>query len=478
MFEHDFYPTPQNVIEDILSGVNIINQTILEPSAGSGNIVSYLKNAGAKEVIACEIDPKLRRIVERECRVIKDDFLQVSSDEISHINTIVMNPPFSKQEEHILHAWDVAPAGCQIVSICNDSMLSNRYSQDRKRIKELVDTHGRDEYLGDVFASAERKTGVKCSVIYLFKPAGEDNDFSEFFDLSEEYENSSVEGVIRYDFIRDIVNRYVGAIKLYDDVLKNGVAMNDLVGEFLRGEKLTFTCTIENAPTNRETFRKELQKTMWHHIFNKMDMQKYVTKGVQDDINKFVEQQTHVPFTMKNIYTMIHMIVGTHGSRMNKVLIEAFENICSYSHQNSTAGEKWKTNSDYMVNKKFIIPYIAEGYSWGRVNPYVKIGHHSHQKIDDVQKALCHLMGKQYNHANELCQFVHAKNLEWGKWHVWGFFKVRFYKKSTAHFEFLDENVWMQFNLEVAKAKGWRLPTAKKEKKKKQASSQTPIVFA
>lgn len=417
MFEHDFYPTPQNVIEDILSSVNVINQTILEPSAGSGNIVSYLKNAGAKEVIACEIDPKLRRIVERECRVIKDDFLQVSSDEISHINIMVMNPPFSKQEEHILHAWEVAPEGCQIVAICNNSMLENRYSQDRRKIKDLIEMHGRSSYLGDVFSNSERKTGVKCAVIYLFKPAGEDNDFTEYFDLSEEYERSDVDGIIRYDFIRDIVNRYVGAIKLYDSVLKNGVTMNDLVGEYLRGDKLTFTCTIKDAPTNRETFRKELQKTMWQRIFDKMDMQKYVTKGVKDDINKFVEQQSHVPFTMKNIYTMIHMIVGTHGSRMNKVLIEAFENICSYSHENNTAGEKWKTNSDYMVNKKFIIPYVAEGYSWGSVNAYVKIAYGSYDKIDDIQKALSYLMGEKYDPMSGLWQFVHAKNREWGQWH-------------------------------------------------------------
>ena len=67
-------------------------------------------------------------------------------------------------------------------------------------------------------------------------------------------------------------------------------------------------------------------------------MHKYVTQGVKEDINKFVEQQTHVPFTMKNIYKMLEVIVGTHGSRMNKVLVEAFEKICSFSYENSTAG--------------------------------------------------------------------------------------------------------------------------------------------
>src|SRR5690554_5395275 len=100
----DFYPTPPNVIEDILQNVNFIGATVLEPSAGSGNFVRYLRENGAKEVIACENDPRLRRIVEKECRIIKDDFFCLESHEISHIELIIMNPPFSTQEKHILHA--------------------------------------------------------------------------------------------------------------------------------------------------------------------------------------------------------------------------------------------------------------------------------------------------------------------------------------------------------------------------------------
>ena len=50
----DFYPTPEEVISTMMMGENIIGKVILEPSAGSGNIVRWLKNNGAGEVIACE----------------------------------------------------------------------------------------------------------------------------------------------------------------------------------------------------------------------------------------------------------------------------------------------------------------------------------------------------------------------------------------------------------------------------------------
>lgn len=61
IFNRDFYPTPVDVIERMLIGVDISGKIILEPSAGSGNIVDYLNSRGAKKVIACEMVEKLRR---------------------------------------------------------------------------------------------------------------------------------------------------------------------------------------------------------------------------------------------------------------------------------------------------------------------------------------------------------------------------------------------------------------------------------
>ena len=48
MFGIDFYPTPKGVIEKMLSTVNISGKVVLEPSAGTGNLVDYCKEAGAK----------------------------------------------------------------------------------------------------------------------------------------------------------------------------------------------------------------------------------------------------------------------------------------------------------------------------------------------------------------------------------------------------------------------------------------------
>ena len=48
MFNSELYTTPAEVIEIMLKGETIENKTILEPSAGKGDIVDYLNEYGAK----------------------------------------------------------------------------------------------------------------------------------------------------------------------------------------------------------------------------------------------------------------------------------------------------------------------------------------------------------------------------------------------------------------------------------------------
>ena len=63
MFNPEFYPTPADVIEIMLQGEEIENKTILEPSAGKGDIVDYLNEYGAKNVLTCEINRDRKSVV-------------------------------------------------------------------------------------------------------------------------------------------------------------------------------------------------------------------------------------------------------------------------------------------------------------------------------------------------------------------------------------------------------------------------------
>ncbi len=469
IFNGDFYPTPIDVIERMMMGVEVMGKVALEPSAGSGNIVDYLRANGAKNVLACELSEKLRRTLAGKCDVIGDDFLKVTPDQISHIDLIVMNPPFSADERHILHAYEIAPGGCEIVALCNSNTLKSRYSAARKEVYELIESHGFSEDFGSCFTQAERKTDVEVSCIHLYKPKSGEDEFDNYFSLAPDDEQQE-DGIRSYNLIRDLVNRYVGAVQRFDSVMGAADEINQLTKPFT-GNKIQFGAykqgeSYSRTDITRDYFKKELQKSAWSLIFDKMNMGKYVTTGVREDINRFVERQSHIPFTMHNVFRMLEVIVGTQDNRMKKVLVEAFEHICSFSAENSTAGEKWKTNSDYMVNRRFIVPFICDHDTrWPKDKVSVSWGHHR-ERIEDIVKALCYITGANYDSFKPLYNFVHDNKMEWGQWYEWGFFRIKGHKKGTMHFEFVREEDWYKFNTEVARIKGWQLPKQKNSKRK------------
>ncbi len=484
LFNRDFYPTPEEVIDQMVGTEEVAGKIILEPSFGSGNIVKYLNAHHAQEVIGCEINDKLRAAA-RGVRIIGNDFLKVMSEDVSHIDMIVMNPPFSRQEEHICHAWEIAPGGCTIISLCNASLVSKGcYDTKRQReIQQLIELHGHSEDLGDVFKNAERQTNCNVAVIRLYKPGEGTNEFDGYFTDEADEPEMQGNGLIQYNFVRECVNRYVAAVSRVDAVLAAGDEINNLTSAFgsfdIQFGAFRTSYNRDREPVTREQFRKALQSKAWYWIFKKFDMEAFVTTSVMEKINRFVERQSTVPFTMKNIYKMVEMIYGTRSEIMQNVVLDAFDIICKYSDDNVTyTGEKWKTNSAHMVNKRFIVPYMCDyDARWPR--DYVSIGYNGHgRKMDDVVKALCYVTGRPYQwverdengnekkcHMRTLSEFADQMKMSWGVWYDWTFFRIKGFKKGTMHFEFQNDDDWALFNQAVAKVRGWELPANVKVKK-------------
>lgn len=499
MLNKDFYPTPKEVINDMLFGLDLYDKEVLESSAGSGNIVDVLNSLGAN-VSACEIEPKLRNILQSKCNLIGDDFLNLTKEYCSHFNYIVMNPPFSADETHILHAWNIAPSGCEIVALCNYNTLSNSYSRSRKELLSVINNYGQSKNLGNVFSDAERETDVEIGMVRLFKPITESDDFSTFFETQDSDLSSNVEGIMPYNAIRDIVQRVVGAMKIYDNQMEQAVLMNDTIGLIGGMKDLSFVMKNEDKQYNRETFRREVQKNAWSWVFRKMNMDKYMTSGVKEQINKFIVQQKNIPFTMKNIYQMIDFIVQTYPNQIDKSIEEVFDKMTSYYHENRFNLEGWKTNSHYILNEKFIFPSIVSiGYSRGYSVSY---GNRNVDIVNDLLRVLCYLNGKDYDKCMKLSErmigsyyitqddkfvlddynkrfiktfrtssdaqkYIDTKGLEnciiyppmqSNTWYDWEFFEIKFFKKGTMHFKFKDRDVWAVFNQNVARIKGFQLP--------------------
>lgn len=513
----DFYPTPQDVIFQMLEGVNIHDKVILEPSAGKGDIIDYLNNHGAKEILFCEVNEDLQKITQQKAKFLCADFLQLESDKVSHIDLIVMNPPFSKDTEHILHAFNIAPPGTKIIALCNAQTILNAYSQSRKELKNNIDLFGSFQNLGSCFESAERSTGVEIGLITLQKSgAGYSTEFEGFF-LEDEAEPDG-DGIMSYNVVRDLVNRYVESIKIFDKQLEEANRMNTLTAGYF-SVKIGMSITDKEKPVQRADFKKEMQKSGWKFIFNKMNLTKYTTKGLTEDINKFVETQTHVPFTMRNIYKMLQLVAGTTEQRMDKAILEVFDQVTMHYHENRFNVEGWKTNSHYLLNQKFIFPNMVEVSYSGSVGP-CSWSSGNFDRIEDLIKALCFITGDNYDNTialrnfisyqykikegekylgydsyfNDLYHFnganakkekytnagrtveIEDSKVEFGQWIEWSYFRIKCFKKGTIHFEFKDREIWGRFNQRVAKIKGYPLyekaPDKRTERQKATAKQE------
>lgn len=458
MFNKEFFPTPRSVIERM--GIDCQDKICLEPSAGKGDIVSYLKEFGAKQVLACEQNDDLRKIVSGKANVIASDFFTVSGPDISHVNLIVMNPPFSNASKHILHAWQIAAEGCEIIALCNWQTLYNDRGYSRSELAELVNNYGSKENLGDCFSAAERKTNVEIGLIHLFKPVvSQEFDFDGFYYTDDD--QAGANGIMPYNEIRAIVNSYVAAVKCFDRFRAIADEMNSYTKMTGFGSGFTFNVGYKETICDKESFAKSMQIHCWKHVFDKLNIEKFVTSGVMQDINRFIQSQQAYPFTMRNIYRMIDIIVGTRDQIMNRAIVEAIDNFTRHTHENRYGVEGWKTNEGHLLNAKFIVNRIADCNYGLRIRNW---NCQNYDHIKDLVKAICYVVGIDYANipaiesASGELQTSEYNRFTPNQWYDWGFFQFKVFKKGTGHFKFKDIKVWEQLNRAYAKAKGNVLP--------------------
>lgn len=102
MFNEEFYPTPKHIISEMVRPYksNISKLTILEPSAGKGDILDYITKEiydyEKPEMYCIEPNKELQYILqEKGYRVIGEDFLNYNGDYF--FDLIIMNPAIFKR---------------------------------------------------------------------------------------------------------------------------------------------------------------------------------------------------------------------------------------------------------------------------------------------------------------------------------------------------------------------------------------------
>src|SRR6266702_796570 len=170
-----FFPTPDAVIEQLLSGVCLPEEArILEPSAGKGNIAEYVRDYMTYAVLdCCEIVPRFREMLQYKGFIVlsEPDFLAYCPGSIYDL--IAMNPPFAVEGDalayvtHIEHAWSLLASGGVLRAVAPAGFAF----RDDKRIvqlRNLVEECGSWEKL-ESQSFAESGTGVATVIISMQK---------------------------------------------------------------------------------------------------------------------------------------------------------------------------------------------------------------------------------------------------------------------------------------------------------------------
>ena len=185
-----FFPTPQPIIDKMFKFIDIQpGMSVLEPSAGKGDIVDYLKKKYPE--IECTI-------IEQNCTLIQllktkgyapiqMDFLEYEDRQYDYI---IQNPPFEKLQDidHVRHAYELLKPGGRLVSIMSEAPF---FRQDEKAVKfrQWIEEIGYiDLKLKDAFKGAMsfRQTGVQSRIIVLDQVSKEELGTDE---IKEEKEN-------------------------------------------------------------------------------------------------------------------------------------------------------------------------------------------------------------------------------------------------------------------------------------------------
>lgn len=168
-----FFPTPKPLAKEMVQKADIRQgMTVLEPSAGNGNIADAIREEGTEPDV---IEPysSLRSILQaKKHNLIGSDFL----DEKGGYDRIVMNPPFERRQDvdHVRNAYELLKPGGRIVAIMSEGTF---FGSDKKAagFREWLDEHnGTEEKLPEgsfTGKDAMRQTGVAARMVVIDKPA-------------------------------------------------------------------------------------------------------------------------------------------------------------------------------------------------------------------------------------------------------------------------------------------------------------------
>lgn len=472
MLEHEFYPTPLNIINQMLDAIDIKwKGTVLEPSAGAGAILDAIANRRSSrynepdksELFAIELDTDLRYTLQgKGYKVLGTNFLDY--DEPLTFDYIVMNPPFSRGVDHVLKAWEHVKDGGKLCALVNAETVRSQHTKTRQLLGNIITEYGGFVYLGSCFANAERPTDVEVAMITLEKPTKESvNYFQDFqFDLDQEVAHSehNPNTLASKDIVRDLVARYNAARKIlldrYESQSKLDFYLQGIeppVAKYSR--RSSSELPVLNSPASIEEQLAQLKSRFWATVFEKTEIGKKATSNFLSKFNDFRTHQSSMAFTEDNVKEVLFLFVCNIKEMMRDSVIEVFDMATKYHEKNIIHVEGWKTNKSWKLNKRIIMPsVVAYGASCG-----FSFFEYRSEFLDDLDKVVSYLSGHPLIPEQQVksCLRKFCYSHDYPNPFETQFFIVKVFKKGTIHVDFKPEylEVLKQINLIASEGKNW-----------------------
>lgn len=480
----DFYPTPLSLIHKMLSGIKLDQiTTILEPSAGKGDIIDAIVNKNKSysskfrgpnllDIDTIEIDTNLQHILKgKNYKVVYNDFLKFQT--YKSYDLIIQNPPFSEGDKHLLKALEMQQNGGQIICLLNAETLKNPHTNQRKDLnRKLNDYNAEITYIQNAFRDAERQTPVEIALIKVAIPKAEKVSTIINNLKKEEYHEKPINNenkLISSDFLEGIVAQYDLEIKAGLTLINEYEAMIPYILKSYEKKDASpiISLKVEGVDKydheTRNNYIKKVRYKYWQALFVSDAFSSLFTSNLRNEYFDKIRDLQNYDFSLYNIQQIKLEILKSMNHSIEQTIFNLFEDLSNKHHyaeysKNIHYYDGWKTNKAWKINHRVIIPMygVFGNYSWDKFKP---TGYRAFEKLSDIEKVLNYLddgstepilLESSLESAEQTCQ---TRKIETKH------FYITFYKKGTCHLEFKDLSLLHKFNIFGSQRKAWLPPS-------------------
>lgn len=476
----EFYPTPKTLIDKMLDGIDFnAVKTVLEPSAGNGAIVEGLLERSKQsyrgeeiDIDVVEIEPDLQKILKgKGYKLVYDDFLTFEADK--HYDLIIMNPPFSNGDKHLLKALEMQENGGEVIAIVNAETIRNPFSNRRKELVKLLEEYNAEiNYLPSEFTSADRTTNVEVAMIKAKVPCVYKSDILknlERSELEQEDRNFEPTDVASGNYFQNLIDSYNLEVAAGKKLITEYFALKPRFSSSFK--KDSYQRDIIKLEVNEHSYKENygeminrfiysMRYKYWNALFHSDEFMKLFTSKLRQDFMSKLSEMKYYDFNLFNVLQMRIELSRHLLSALEDNILQCFEEFSTkYSWYSECANNihyynGWAHNKAHYVNKKVIIPLSAWNDIFKRFSYY-----RVEEKLKDIERVFEYLDGSDRINYHDLSSILKvAENMGESRNIELKYFNVSFYKKGTCHIEFTDEKLLKKFNIYAGRQKNWLPP--------------------